>query len=375
LCPLWGTATNLGAKVIKIMEIIVFFLIFLLFYWNIFVILRQLFKIRNNMFTNLQVVVLKHLADGEQHEEAPAGLTDAQFRVALSELKACDMVKVNVDEVGEVISSQIKTKGRAALDNWKSLEKAMLNHILEEKKLTKYSYEILVYYKKNTEKLKNIFEGEKTNREILAIAKSLLKLKLLACERDTPDLYTTDEGLQLLDDIEYLLDKERATWYESKSMENTHDSVTNNIIHLDPKSRKNMKKFIITTCNYGFYKDENGKPYNLEDVMNAYALFLGDDKFKDYSSLVNKSGELEDKELIDELLPIFYNSVPDVISFLGEIDGISNNPEIVKVAADYVNNRKISEQSSRSDLWKVLKKHGLYKPSYSNWCNYINKDI
>lgn len=322
------------------------------------------------MFTNLQVVVLKHLADGEQHKEVPAGLTDAQFRVALSELKACDMVKVNVDEVGEVISSQIKTKGRAALDNWKSLEKAMLNHILEEKKLTKYSYEILVYYKKNTEKLKNIFEGEKTNREIVAIAKSLLKLKLLAYKRDAPDLYTTDEGLQLLDDIGYLLDKERAIWNESMTMENTHDSVTNNIIHLDPKSRKNMMKLVITTYNYGYYKDENGKPYNLEDVMNAYALFLGDDKFKDYSSLVNKSGELEDKELIDELLPIFYNSVPDVISFLGEIDGISNNPEIVKVAADYVNNRKISEQSSRSDLWKVLNEHGLYKPTLTNWCNY-----
>lgn len=255
-------------------------------------------------FSKLKVRVLEHLADGEQHEETPAGLTDAQYSVALSELKACDMVKVNVDEVGEVISSQIKTKGRAALDNWKSLEKAMLNHILEEKKLTKYSYEILVYYK-NTEKLKNIFEGEKTNREIHAIAKSLLKLKLLARERDTPDLYTTDEGLQLLDDIEYLLDKERATWYESKSMENTHDSVTNNIIHLDPKRRKNMKKFIITTCNYGYYKDENGKPYNLEDVMNSYALFLGDDKLKDYSSMVNKSGELENKELINELLPIF----------------------------------------------------------------------
>ncbi len=327
------------------------------------------------IFSKLKVRVLEHLADGEQHEEAPAGLTDAQYSVALSELKACDMVKVNVDEVGEVISSQIKTKGRAALDNWKSLEKAMLNHILEEKKLTKYSYEILVYYKKNTEKLKNIFEGEKTNREIHAIAKSLLKLKLLARERDTPDLYTTDEGLQLLDDIEYLLDKERATWYESKSMENTHDSVTNNIIHLDPKRRKNMKKFIITTCNYGYYKDENGKPYNLEDVMNAYALFLGDDKLKDYSSMVNKSGELENKELINELLPIFYNSVPDVISFLEEIDGISNNPEIVKVAADYVNNRKISKQSSRNNLWKVLNKYGLYEPSLSNWCNYINKDI
>lgn len=233
----------------------------------------------------------------------------------------------------------------------------------------------LFIIKKNTEKLKNIFEGEKTNREILAIAKSLLKLKLLAYERDAPDLYTTDKGLQVLDDIEYLLDKERATWYKSMTMENTHDSVTNNIIHLDPKRRKNMMKSIITTCNNGYYKDENGKPYNLEDVMNAYALFLGDDKFKDYSSLVNKSGELENKELINELLPIFYNIVPDVISFLEEIDGISNNPEIVKVAADYVNNRKISKQSSRSDLWKVLNKYGLYKPSYSNWCNYINKDI
>lgn len=357
------------------MEIIVVFLIFLLFYWNIFVILRKKYRIMEYIFSKKKLVVLKHLADGEQHEEAPAGLTDAQYSVALSELKAYDMVKVNVDEVGEVVSSQIKIKGLAALDDLESLEKAMLNHILEKKKLTKYSYEILVYYKKNTEKLKNIFEGEKTNREIVAIAKSLSKLKLLAHKRDSPDLYTTDEGLQLLDDIEYLLDKERATWYESKSMENSHDSVTNHIIHLDPKSRKNMKKFIITTYNYGYYKDENGKPYNLEDVMNAYALFLGDDKFKDYSSMVNKSGELEDKELIDELLPIFYNSVPDVISFLEEIDGISNNPEIVKVAADYVNNRKISKQSSRSDLWKVLNEHGLYKPTLTNWCNYINKDI
>lgn len=142
------------------MEIIVVFLIFLLFYWNIFVILRQKYRIMEYIFSKLKVRVLKHLADGEQHEEAPAGLTDAQYSVALSELKACDMVKVNVDEVGEVISSQIKTKGRAALDNWKSLEIAMLNHILEEKKLTKYSYEILVYYKK-TQKSSKIYLKER----------------------------------------------------------------------------------------------------------------------------------------------------------------------------------------------------------------------
>lgn len=354
------------------MEIIVVFWNFLLFYWNIFVILRKKYRIMEYIFSKKKLVVLKHLADREQHEEAPAGLTEAQFSVALSELKACDMVKVNVDEVGEVVSSQIKSKGLAALDDWKSLEKAMLNHILEEKELTKYSYKILVYYKKNKGKIKNIFEGEKTNREFVAIVNSLIKTHLLKIDRrDNNKYYVTDEGLQLLDDIEYLLDKERATWYESKSMENTHDCVTNNIIHLDPKSRKNMMKFIITTCNNGYYKDENGKPYNLEDVMNAYALFFRDDKFKDYSSMVKESGELEDKELIDELLPIFYNIVPDVISFLEEIDGISNNPEIVKVAADYVSKGKISKLSCRSNLWNVLHKYDLYKPSLANWCTYI----
>lgn len=357
------------------MEIIVGFLIFLLFYWNIFVILRQKYCNMEYIFSKLKVRVLEHLADGEQHKEAPTGLTDAQYSVALSELKACDMVKVNVDEVGEVLSSQIKEKGLAALDNWEDLENAMLNHILEKKKMTKYSYGVLVHFKNKGEE-KNIFEGEKTNREFNAIVKSLLGTHLLNIDRrDNNKFYVTDKGLQLLDDIEYLLDKERATWYESKSMENTHDSVTNNNIHLDPKSRKNMKKFIITTCNYGYYKDENGKPYNLEDVMNAYALFFRDDKFKDYSSMVKESGELEDKELIDELLPIFYKSVPDVISFLEEIDGISKNPEIVKVAADYVSKGKISELSCRSDLWKVLKKYGLYEPSLTNWYNYINEYI
>lgn len=328
------------------------------------------------IFSKKKLVVLKHLADGEQHEEAPAGLTDAQFSEALSELKACDMVKVNVDEVGEVVSSQIKIKGRAALDDWESLEEAMLNHILEEKELTKYSYSILVYYKKNKGKIKNIFEGEKTDHEFNEIVNSLIKTHLLNINRrDNNKFYVTDEGLQLLDDIDYLLDKERDTWYNSKSMENSRNSVTNNIIHLDPKSRKNMMKFIITTCNNGYYKDENGKPYNLEDVMNAYALFLGDDKFKDYSSMVKESGELEDKELIDELLPIFYHIVPDVISFLEEIDGINKNPEIARVAATYVKDKKISDESCHSDLWNVLHKHDLYKPSLSNWCTYINKNL
>ena len=31
--------------------------------------------------------------------------------------------------------------------------------------------------------------------------------------------------------------------------------------------------------------------------------------------------------------------------------------------------------SYKKRLWDVLKKYGLYEPSLSNWCNYINKYI
>jgi len=361
---------NPHAKVIKIMEITAIFLIFLLFYRNIFVILKQKYKVMNYIFTKQEVRVLKHLADGQQHDEAPAGLSDAQFYVALKSLKANDFVYADFAEGGKVVSSKIKIKGRAALDDLKNLEEAMLNHILNQKGLTKYSYAVLVHFKNKGEQ-KNIFEGEKTNKEFGAILKSLLKKHLLCYHTSDRITFVTDEGLQLLEDIDYLWDKERTDWANGQTKNLVSTGLVSANIHIDPKRRREMMKFIVTTSNHGFYKDENGKPYKLEDVMNAYALFLGDDKLKEYSSLVNESGELEDKGLIDELQPIFYGSVPDVISFVEKIKTINNNPEIVRVAADYVNKGIISNMSCKSALWKVLNKYDIYNPTLNTWCKCI----
>ena len=72
--------------------------------------------------TRNEILVLKHLADGEQHDEAPEDLSDAQFYVALKSLKEKNMVYAAFQTGGEVCSSQIKIEGRAALDDFMQTE-------------------------------------------------------------------------------------------------------------------------------------------------------------------------------------------------------------------------------------------------------------
>ena len=67
--------------------------------------------------------VLRTLSDGEQHDKAPKGLTDAQFCIAVQLLKRKDLVYATFEEGGKVVSSQINMAGRAVLADLKELEK------------------------------------------------------------------------------------------------------------------------------------------------------------------------------------------------------------------------------------------------------------
>ena len=177
------------------MEIIVVFLIFLLFYWNIFVILRQKYRIMEYIFSKLKVRVLKHLADGEQHEEAPAGLTDAQYSVALSELKAYDMVKVNVDEVGEVVSSQITKNGSAVLEIFRRKEKKIIRKALQEFNLNHEELRVL-----NIARTESLRDTSDIHYSIHSLhKKGYLKQVHYGCNRHW---VITEEGKDVLDEID-----------------------------------------------------------------------------------------------------------------------------------------------------------------------------
>lgn len=273
------------------MEIIVGFLIFLLFYWNIFVILRQKYCNMEYIFSKLKVRVLKHLADGEQHEEAPAGLTDAQVRVALSELKACDMVKVNVDEVGEVCSSQITKKGSAALEIFKRKEKKIIRKALQEFHLTHEELRVL-----NIARTESLRDTSDIHYSIHSLhKKGYLKQVLYGCNRHW---VITEEGKDVLDEIdERLYDSPLhvESCYEHdylvESVEQAGKTIGKHDIRIADGHLAHVTKVIYAMCKLKYF-EENGKVASIKNVMETIGEALHSDELSSsYSSHLNRAAQ------------------------------------------------------------------------------------
>ena len=273
------------------MEIIVVFLIFLLFYWNIFVILRQKYCNMEYIFSKLKVRVLEHLADGEQHEEAPAGLTDAQVRVALSELKACDMVKVNVDEVGEVVSSQITKNGSAALEIFRRKEKKIIRKALQEFNLKHEQLRLL-----NIARTESLDETFNNHTQISFLhKKGYLKQILYGCNRHW---VITEEGKDVLDEIdERLYDSPLHVEscnehdYLVESVEQTETTIGKHDIRIAGGHLAHVTKVVYAMCKLGYF-EENGKVASIKNVMETIGEALHSDELSSsYSSHLNRAAQ------------------------------------------------------------------------------------
>lgn len=75
--------------------------------------------------------------------------------------------------------------------------------------------------------------------------------------------------------------------------------------------------------------------------------------------------------LYNDLLPIFLDDAAEVEKFVRNVDGAKST-----MVTDYVNRLlregKILRSSSKGDLWQILNKHKIYKPSKSNWNSQVN---
>lgn len=272
------------------MEIIVVFLNFLLFYWNIFVILRQKYRIMEYIFSKLKVRVLKYLADGEQHEEAPAGLTDAQVRVALSELKACDMVKVNVDEVGEVVSSQITKNGSAALESFRRKEKKIIRNALQEFNLKHEELRVL-----NIARTESLDETSKNHESIMSLNKKgyLKKHVFSGCSRHW---VITEEGKDVLDEIdERLYDSPLHVEscnehdYQVEAVEQAEKAIGKHDIRIADGHLAHVIEAVYTMCKLGYF-EENGKRASTKSVMETIGEALHSEQLSSqYSSHLNRA--------------------------------------------------------------------------------------
>lgn len=251
--------------------------------------------------------VLRTLSDGEQHDKAPKGLTDAQFCIAVQLLKQKNLIYAAFEEGGKVISSKINMAGCAVLDALTELEKAILNHALYARNIRKCDYEILLDLKNNGS---NAFSKEiKDDSSFFKRISLLCRDKMVTYSYDYYSL--ADKGYELIKAIEYEVD-------EALSKKNIQvpgfiepdadiqDSFADSANQVEQKSKtqsdktsdicikggrlSGFMKVIKAMCDANYFEKKDGGKVNQGDVMDLMSEAFHSDQLngKNYSSLLNK---------------------------------------------------------------------------------------
>lgn len=251
--------------------------------------------------------VLRTLSDGEQHDKAPKGLTDAQFCIAVQLLKQKNLIYAAFEEGGKVISSKINMAGCAVLDALTELEKAILNHALYARNIRKCDYEILLDLKNNGS---NAFSKEiKDDSSFFKRISLLRRDKMVTYSYDNYSL--ADKGYELIKAIEYEVN-------EALSKKNIQvpgfiepdadiqDSFADSANQVEQKSKtqsdktsdicikggrlSGFMKVIKAMCDANYFEKKDGGKVNQGDVMDLMSEAFHSDQLngKNYSSLLNK---------------------------------------------------------------------------------------
>lgn len=241
------------------------------------------------MLTNLQVVVLKHLADGEQHEKAAANLSEALFYSTLKSLKAKDMVSASFLAGGEVCSFQITKKGSAALEIFRRKEKKIIRNALKEFDLNHEQLRLL-----NNARTESLDETFNNHPQISFLhKKGYLKQVLYGCNRHW---VITEEGKDVLDEIdERLYDSPLHVEscnehdYQVESVEQAEKTIGKHDIRIADKHLAHVIEVVYAMCKLGYF-EENGKVASTKSVMETIGEALHSEQLSSqYSSHLNRA--------------------------------------------------------------------------------------
>lgn len=78
----------------------------------------------------------------------------------------------------------------------------------------------------------------------------------------------------------------------------------------------------------------------------------------------------QEQDVVAQLASIFYGSRTDAEDFLRRIRNMKP-AEITQFVNKLVKDKKISDVSNKTDLWKILHDNRLYTRTLSNWCNQV----
>lgn len=391
------------------MEIIVGFLIFLLFYWNIFVILKQKGdKMVENYLDDIYKPGVNHCfrlwANGKY-----GSIYDLENNCVLRFIKVPDGTHYKYKEEDWKQKSPILASGIVVWWLLYRRSKSVLD-IYES-----YCQMRMAQYKARREKdadsWKCDIEDEFFNKEWLDIERK--------CVYESQALFgfvSEQDGKEIQDIINNYWSFIKHTKLLSKVSSHMN---SDNLLELEYKildilslhgneidtSKKNESKQICNYTELRLYTEEEIREASLDMQKKGWIYCFVDDTQDELGPaywhkllspgiialrefLKNNSRKKEqptfdechnvlktDDDLQTELEPLFYGNKEEVAKYINKMRVIPNNTEKARFTAELVNHNIISNLSYKKRLWDVLKKYGLYEPSLSNWCNYINKYI
>lgn len=392
------------------MEIIVGFLIFLLFYWNIFVILKQKGdKMVENYLDDIYKPGVNHCfrlwANGKY-----GSIYDLENNCVLRFIEVPD-------------GTHYKYKKE---EDWKQKSPILASGIVVWWLLYRRSKSVLDIYEsycqmrmaqykarreKDADSWKCDIEDEFFNKEWLDIERK--------CVYESQALFgfvSEQDGKEIQDIINNYWSFIKHTKLLSKVSSHMN---SDNLLELEYKildilslhgneidtSKKNESKQICNYTELRLYTEEEIREASLDMQKKGWIYCFVDDTQDELGPaywhkllspgiialrefLKNNSRKKEqptfdechnvlktDDDLQTELEPLFYGNKEEVAKYINKMRVIPNNTEKARFTAELVNHNIISNLSYKKRLWDVLKKYGLYEPSLSNWCNYINKYI
>lgn len=391
------------------MEIIVGFLIFLLFYWNIFVILKQKGdKMVENYLDDIYKPGVNHCfrlwANGKY-----GSIYDLENNCVLRFIEVPDGTHYKYKEEDWKQKSPILASGIVVWWLLYRRSKSVLD-IYES-----YCQMRMAQYKARREKdadsWKCDIEDEFFNKEWLDIERK--------CVYESQALFgfvSEQDGKEIQDIINNYWSFIKHTKLLSKVSSHMN---SDNLLELEYKildilslhgneidtSKKNESKQICNYTELRLYTEEEIREASLNMQKKGWIYCFVDDTQDELGPaywhkllspgiialrefLKNNSRKKEqptfdechnvlktDDDLQTELEPLFYGNKEEVANYINKMRVIPNNTEKARFTAELVNHNIISNLSYKKRLWDVLKKYGLYEPSLSNWCNYINKYI
>lgn len=385
------------------MEIIVGFLIFLLFYWNIFVILKQKGdKMVENYLDDIYKPGVNHCfrlwANGKY-----GSIYDLENNCVLRFIEVPDGTHYKYKEEDWKQKSPILASGIVVWWLLYRRSKSVLD-IYES-----YCQMRMAQYKARREKdadsWKCDIEDEFFNKEWLDIERK--------CVYESQALFgfvSEQDGKEIQDIINNYWSFIKHTKLLSKVSSHMN---SDNLLELEYKildilslhgneidtSKKNESKQICNYTELRLYTEEEIREASLDMQKKGWIYCFVDDTQDELGPaywhkllspgiialrefLKNNSRKKEqptfdechnvlktDDDLQTELEPLFYGNKEEVANYINKMRVIPNNTEKARFTAELVNHNIISNLSYKKRLWDVLKKYGLYEPSLSNWCN------